>query len=257
MKNAKVFIEFSLTLLSVFAGISTAKDWPKYLPPTCHRFDKHLNNCLVDTAHKMKPFLVKGIPELGFPPFEPFILPEVKLQQGSSALNFKATLIDTAISGLTDYEFTRFDFDVPNMQFFCECSIRQLRLKGNYTVKGKILIAPIEGSGTFEASVDNCNATVYQKVVEEKGKNGLTYLTPVFTNSSIQVSGPKAVLQGLFDNNSQLSNITNKVINDNVNELFQDLKPVLEKVVTNIMQDLLFKSIEGQIPFQKLYPPIP
>ncbi|XP_056641288.1 uncharacterized protein LOC130447991 isoform X3 [Diorhabda sublineata] len=229
---------------------------PEYLP-RCNRYDKNLNDCLLTATETMKPYLRKGIPELKIPPFEPFIIPEINLEQGTSALNFKATLINTEIYGLTDYTFTRFDFDVPNLQFFCDCNINCLTLKGNYTVSGKIFVAPILGSGTFTASVENCNASVYQKVKIEKLRNDQDFIVPTLTNSSINVSGPKANLQGLFNGNKQLSEITNKIINDNINELFQDLKPVLEKIMTEILEDMLLKAIEGQVPFDELYPPLP
>lgn len=47
--------------------------------------------------------------------------------------------------------------------------------------------------------------------------------------------------------------ITNKVINDNVGELFEDLRPVLEEVITQIIENLIFKSLESQVPFDILY----
>uniref|UniRef100_A0A6P7G0V7 Uncharacterized protein LOC114334791 n=1 Tax=Diabrotica virgifera virgifera TaxID=50390 RepID=A0A6P7G0V7_DIAVI len=249
-------IYFLIFFVNLFVDVLAVKNLPSYLP-NCHRYDKKLNQCLLDATEKVKPYLAKGIPELNIPSFEPFIIPEINLEQGTNALNFKAKLLNTEIHGLTKYKFTKFDFDVPNLQFFCDCQIQDLKLRGNYTVTGKILLAPIEGKGTFTASVDNCNATVYQKVTTEKRKNGLEFIVPVHTNSSISVSGPKANLKGLFDDNSELSGITNKVINDNVSELFEDLKPVLEKILTGILEDLLLKALESQIPFDMLYPPIP
>lgn len=47
---------------------------------------------------------------------------------------------------------------------------------------------------------------------------------------------------------------TNAVINDNIKELFQEVKPVIENIITKIGEELLFKSLEGAIPFAKLYP---
>lgn len=47
--------------------------------------------------------------------------------------------------------------------------------------------------------------------------------------------------------------ITNQVINENANELFEDLRPVLEEVITRILEDLVLKALESQIPFDKLY----
>lgn len=47
--------------------------------------------------------------------------------------------------------------------------------------------------------------------------------------------------------------ITNKVINDNANELFEDLRPVIEEVITRILEDLILKALESQVPLEKLY----
>lgn len=44
-------------------------------------------------------------------------------------------------------------FDVPNLQFFCGGWVENLKLEGKYKVTGKLLIAPIEGEGTFTATV--------------------------------------------------------------------------------------------------------
>ncbi|CAH1163962.1 unnamed protein product [Phaedon cochleariae] len=248
-------VNSTLSIFFCLIFVIESRDLPKYFP-NCHRYDPKINECLVKATEQVKPFLAKGVPELSMPPLEPFIIPEVVLEQGTSALNFKATLTNVTIHGITNYKFSRFEFDVPNMQFFCDADLGEMIIKGNYTVNGKILIAPIVGSGTFVASIDNCNATVYQKV-EVRKKKGVDYIFPVHTNSSIYVGGPKVNLNGLFDGNPELNNVTNKVISDNIDELFEDIRPVIDKVLTNILEDFLLKAVEGQVPFDKLYPPIP
>lgn len=57
----------------------------------------------------MRPFLVKGVPELQIPPMEPFHLPETALEQGTQALNFKATLYNTSVAGLSNYKFSKYE----------------------------------------------------------------------------------------------------------------------------------------------------
>lgn len=51
--------------------------------------------------------------------------------------------------------------------------------------------------------------------------------------------------------------ITNKAIQDNVDELFEELRPAIEKVVSSIVDDMIFKTVEENIPFDKLFPNIP
>lgn len=49
-------------------------------------------------------------------------------------------------------------------------------------------------------------------------------------------------------------NLTNRIIADNIDVLFEELKPVLEEVIGHIAEDLLFKALEGNVPFNRLYP---
>ncbi|KAJ3654887.1 hypothetical protein Zmor_014040 [Zophobas morio] len=231
---------------------SAANDLPSYFPK-CKRYDPKLNECLVKATETVRPFLIKGVPELGIPPIEPYTIPEITLEQGTQALNFKALLKDVEVRGLGNYKFSQFDFDVPGLQWFCKATINPIKLVGDYTVTGKILLAPIEGSGKFTAGIENSNITAYQKVEFFK-KKGVTYVRPVTTNTTISVGGPKVHLDGLFGGNEELNKVTNTVINDNVNELFEDLKPVIEKIITNVIEQWLFKGLEDNVPFDKLYP---
>ncbi|KAK9888495.1 hypothetical protein WA026_000746 [Henosepilachna vigintioctopunctata] len=242
-----VLVVLVLAVLSTHA----AKDLPSYFP-RCFRNDPKLNECLLKAADQVRPYLKKGVPELNVQSIDPITIPEIQLQQGTQALNFKALLINTTIKGLSDYTIDKFDFDVPNLQFFCSGWVDKLELDGKYNVSGKILIAPIEGDGTFTASVGKSKLEVYQKVKVIK-KNGLDYVTPVHTNSTIDVGDPKVHLEGLFRNNKELNKATNDVITDNINVLFEDLKPVIEKIVTNLIEKLVLEALENQVPFDKLY----
>ncbi|KAF7282502.1 hypothetical protein GWI33_002605 [Rhynchophorus ferrugineus] len=245
---------FGLLVCLVASGES-AKQSHRLPPsfPQCHRSDPQLSACLLDATEKVRDQIAKGVPELRIPKFEPFVLPEVVLQQGTQSLNFKAILKNIVIHGLSKYKFTRFDFDVPNLQFFCDANIPSLKLEGDYDVNGRILIAPIVGKGRFTANVDSCDIKMYQKCREGE-INGENHIIPYFTNSTIEVSGPMAHLDGLFNGNKELNDVTNKAINDNVNELFGELKPVLEETITRIMEDLLLKHIAKNIPYDYLYP---
>ncbi|XP_045461512.1 circadian clock-controlled protein daywake-like [Harmonia axyridis] len=228
------------------------KDLPSYFPK-CHRSDPKLNECLLKATDQVRPYLIKGVPELNVPPIEPFTLPEVTLEQGSNLLNFKAKLNDIVITGLSNYKFSQFDFDVPKLQFNCKASISELKLAGKYDVKGTVIGAPIVGKGDFTAGIGDSNITVFQ-AIEIIKKKGVEFTKPIFTNSTISVGQPKAQLYGLFDNNEQLTKATNEVIQDNVDKLFEDLRPVIEKVITSLIEDLIFRVLANNVPYDKLYP---
>lgn len=48
--------------------------------------------------------------------------------------------------------------------------------------------------------------------------------------------------------------VTNKAINENIDELFKDFKPVVDHTLSRIIEDLLTKSIIGNVPYDELYP---
>ncbi|KAL1490584.1 hypothetical protein ABEB36_013253 [Hypothenemus hampei] len=244
---------FVIYLLNLRESINARSKKPSYFP-TCFRNDPQLNQCLLRATEQMRPYLVQGIPELNLPPFEPFNLPQLGLQQGTQALNFKAVLKNVIIHGLTKYKFSRFDFDVANLQFFCNATLSNMLLEGDYTVNGRVLIAPVVGSGTFTAAIDHADVFVYQKYKKSVFKDKKIHLVPINTTSTINVQNPKANLKGLFDNEGTLNAAVNKAINDNVDQLFQDIKPVVEETISTIMADLLLKSIIHNIAFDELYP---
>lgn len=64
---------------------------------------------MVKAANYVKPFLVKGVPELGILPITPYHLPEVSFDQGTQAINFKATLTNVTLFGLDSYEVAQFE----------------------------------------------------------------------------------------------------------------------------------------------------
>ncbi|XP_030766704.1 protein takeout-like [Sitophilus oryzae] len=236
----------------VWCKVQLIHELPSYFPQ-CYRNDPDLNQCLLKATESVRPYMKQGIPELRIPSFEPFSVPEIVLEQGTQSLNFKAVLKNVVIHGITNYHFTRFDFDVPNLQFFCDADIDNLELDGDYTVHGKVLVAPIEGKGRFTVHVDHCSIKLIQTYHEVEKDNDI-YLLPLKSNTSITVSGPRTKLDGLFDENSNLGEVTNKAINDNIDELFSELKPVIEQTISKIMEDVLLKSLMGRVPYNKLYP---
>lgn len=46
-----------------------------------------------------------GIPAYHIPAIEPLVIPMIMLQQGTSAVNYKADLKDIKVFGLSDYQF--------------------------------------------------------------------------------------------------------------------------------------------------------
>ncbi|CAG9821091.1 unnamed protein product [Phaedon cochleariae] len=238
-------------LILCFLQLYSTKNLPSHFP-RCNLTDPNINKCMLEATEKMKPYLAKGVPELNLPPFEPFYMPELSFEQGTPAINLKATLKDILMHGMTDYTFSKFEFDVPNLQFFGHAIFKGIKMEGKYDLHGKILAVPLDGSGTFNCTIDNCRTTVHQKtkLITRKGEK---YLDISFTNTTMHIGKTRTQLNGLFGDNKELAEVTNKLINDNADELFGEIQPVLEQVMTNLLNDVILGAFIRQIPYDKLY----
>lgn len=59
---------------------------------------------MVKAGNALKPYLVEGIPELNLRPISPYRMPELVLEQGTSAINFKGVMSNCTVYGLDTYE---------------------------------------------------------------------------------------------------------------------------------------------------------
>lgn len=46
-----------------------------------------------------------------------------------------------------------YSFDIPTLKIFCDATVDEILLDGDYTIHGKVLVAPIEGEGRFTAKI--------------------------------------------------------------------------------------------------------
>jgi hypothetical protein len=74
--------------------------------PLCKRNDPDLNECILNATVSLKDKFAEGIPELQLRSIDPLKIPNIKLEQTTNKLDYKAVLMDVALYGLSDYEFT-------------------------------------------------------------------------------------------------------------------------------------------------------
>lgn len=76
--------------------------------PRCHIDDPELGKCLIKATETVRQHIKKGVPELNIPPIDPLVIPEITLQQGTNAVNYKLRLVNAVVKGTGDYDFTEF-----------------------------------------------------------------------------------------------------------------------------------------------------
>ncbi|KAJ8925447.1 hypothetical protein NQ315_009280 [Exocentrus adspersus] len=220
--------------------------------PRCKRTDPKMQECLLKATEEVRPYIREGIPDF-LPGIEKFVIPEISMQQGTRAVNYKAYFRNLTLLGLDQYQFTRYEFVTKNLTLFIEVKLPYLYLDGQYEIDGNILFAPIKGDGHFHANITNSNCSVYHEVEIIK-KKGVDYLKPTVTVPKMKVGTVvDYVFGGLFKDNVQLAEATNRVIKENLYVIIEEFTPAVEKVLAAIFDEIIFKSVT-QIPYDKIYP---
>lgn len=216
-----------------------SKSLPSFIKP-CKRKDPNLSKCLQANFQALLKKAEKGLPDFKIPVMEPFVIPKVQLDQGSSkAITLKSTFTNLAISGLTKGQFTDLKVTLnpdPNMEV--SVHIPSARIISDYEIDGKLLVVPIKGSGKCEANLTEVTGSLKlnAKYVEKKGS---TFFEIVKRNLKVNAKGAHFYFDNLFQGNKELGETTNKFINENWRELYKELEPVIEKTMLSVMDYFL------------------
>lgn len=229
------------------------KSLPSYLK-SCKRKDPALNKCvkeMLETLIKRSP---KGLPELKIPQMEPFVIPKVTVDQGSSeAVNLKATFNDLTTTGLTKAQVT--DVKVvlePEPSFDFAFHIPALRMESNYIIDGKVLVVPIKGSGRSDVNLTDVTGRVKlgAKFVE---KNGKKHIQLTKRDMELGTKNAHFHFDNLFDGNKELGETTNTFINENWREIYKEVKPVVAETIANVARTYL-KNVLDEYSYDDIFP---
>lgn len=93
-----------------------------------------------------------GIPEMGLPPVDPLIIPEVKLQSGNgSSINLDLTLTNLNFTEGIHFEVPTIDMNIKTGQIYLEILYPHLKMISDYKAKGRILLIQLESEGKAHA----------------------------------------------------------------------------------------------------------
>uniref|UniRef100_A0A336LYW4 CSON008370 protein n=1 Tax=Culicoides sonorensis TaxID=179676 RepID=A0A336LYW4_CULSO len=178
----------------------------------------------------------QGIPSLGVPSIDPLKIEKIEISennQGKSRrpINLDMTFTDIDLTGLSDCKISNvkgWDTVQKDFKSNMELTIKGpvLKLAGQYTIKGRVLILPIEGAGDCELSLENILIKVNftGQGTENNGKRYIKITKPVI---SLKTKKLNTRLENLFNGDMRLSKQMNIFLNDNWRDIFEELKPAI------------------------------
>ncbi|KAF9815071.1 hypothetical protein SFRURICE_010629 [Spodoptera frugiperda] len=189
----------------------------------CQRDPATINDCVVKSIEALRPQLTNGIPELGVPSIEPFLINE---------------------------ELQRVDLDT--LKIRVRLRFPKLHFEGDYKLDAQVLIVPLKGEGQLNADAVKCDAELvfHSQIIT---KDGVEYVKFKKIEADISIKDYRVKLDGLFNGDKTLGEAANQAINQNRGEFLKATKPHLEKTVaTNLLR--VANNIVDGLTLDQLFP---
>lgn len=148
-----------------------------------------------------------------------------------------------------------------------------LKLVGQYKIKGRVLILPIEGAGDCDLSMENVFIMVNftGEGIERKGKHYIKISDPNVilktkkyeSDLIMEVSFLKkgffifnfrlnTRLENLFNGDKRLSKQMNTFLNDNWRDIFEELKPAVIETFGGVFIQIT-NNVLNNVSYEELY----
>ncbi|KAI5636245.1 hypothetical protein NE865_11009 [Phthorimaea operculella] len=248
MCDTRVLV-FTVVALAGLFGACDAKLAPDFIHP-CNNTERA---CLIRATQDAIPDFAKGLPELGVPSLDPFIIDELPIQLPG----VKVTFLEGRVTGLRKCEVLNVEAYLEKNLFILEVKCN-ITIKGKYTAVGRLLLFPINGEGDSRIKITNSVIklnirTKYFKDSEGRDHFGIKSYRYTFDY------GEKIhyVISNLFKGNAELSNTVLQFLNENWRAVTEEFgKPVVDYAM-NVTIDTAKKFFDA-VPYDELlYVPIP
>ncbi|XP_019867007.2 uncharacterized protein LOC109595997 [Aethina tumida] len=181
----KYLIVFVCALVAV-----QGRQLPEYLREfACTRYDPEFEKCVFRGFESARPYFMKGIPELGLPPMDPFELPVMTVDRTINDLvSIKAVLRNVKMTGARNTVIDYLKADAINGTGEIRLSIPYCDLEMEYDVSGQLLSIPLHSKGYFQGNFTDTQLYVKGSVRRyQKDGKGEEYFRVGKLNTKITV----------------------------------------------------------------------
>ncbi|XP_017772052.1 PREDICTED: uncharacterized protein LOC108559321 [Nicrophorus vespilloides] len=240
----KVFV--SLLVLALVLCAETASNFPSYVTQ-CKR-DENLNKCVIDNVYVIKNHFDKAIPKLYLPKFKPYIIPQFDIQTGQLMGSAK----NVVLNNLDQFVLNDLKMDLDKNEFFVDVTFDRIDGECDYTLKGKLLLLQLNGGGKAQFFFNKVHA-VLKMTGEDMVKGDEHYKSFNDLKLVLEIDGDSHInLEDIIPNNKEISDVTNKVINENIKEIVKDLIPYFADAMSQIVSNIL-KGVFNNYSLEKLF----
>ncbi|CAG4930516.1 unnamed protein product [Colias eurytheme] len=227
----------------VFSVVLINSAYSKSVLSPCKKDD---SKCIENSINAAFPTLVSANPELGIESSDPL---HVEFIEGDLSI-IKYKFMNAVLEGYKQCVVSNVKTDIDALKFHLELNCPKFHLSGDYTISGRLIILPVEGTGTFDMASTKYKTIVDGELKKTQGKDGKDYITIKNIKLENEALGPIIFdFKNLFNGQKDLSDAVHKFANENwkeVADLVQDpvFYTTLKKIVSNVNKYLKTVPLE-------------
>jgi hypothetical protein len=223
----------SLLALLVVLTFDSAVIKAAKLPATfklCKKKDPNVIECLQTAVQLAIRELKPGLPALHLMPLDPLAVTKITIQDGAGRpVRLNLEFNNVKAIGFSTSKITAATADLDKRILEAHGIMPAAALEADYVMDGQFLILPLKGKGKCKIDFIGMNATVRLEA-EPQTKSGKVYWNVVKFEVNINsLDNFKVRFDNLFNGDEALSESTNKILNENWQQLWKELQPSLEE----------------------------
>ncbi|XP_065164018.1 uncharacterized protein [Atheta coriaria] len=250
----KLFVSLIL-LLTTITVVITAK---KMIHPTvniCLRNDPNLSACFKENFKKMLPLMKSGIPEMNIVPIEPVHVEKVRMDfPQSQSVKLTADLKDMKVWGLgsTIVDDITVQSIGDTLTMNIDLIIPSITMVSDYTAVGKFLVLNIDAVGNYTGDFRDLHVKTKwtSKLYKKKDRDHLSWQCNI---EQLTIKKLSIQFNNLFGNQTELTDNTNKVINENIDSLYDEISPVIKETINSVATNIV-NHVYDLFPLDVLFP---
>uniref|UniRef100_A0A182NCX8 Uncharacterized protein n=1 Tax=Anopheles dirus TaxID=7168 RepID=A0A182NCX8_9DIPT len=244
----------SLVCIALLVGLVALGDGIK-LPASYSRCKTGDEPCLVqaitNTFHKYQ----RGVPELALASLDPLRIDEMDIVQGQGPVNIVLNFKNVDITGFKDVIVKKAKGLTANPNVVeMNLLLPVASLVGSYKIKGKVLILPIQGEGSSNMTMVNCDFHMKWNGGLEKRANGKEYYQMNKIKATFDTTRFYMQFTNLFNGDKALGDNMNVFLNENWEDILKELKPAIIGAFTKIFRAVISNVFEN-VPYDELFLP--
>ncbi|XP_026478360.1 protein takeout-like [Ctenocephalides felis] len=211
------------------------------------------SHCLQNAIGEGIRIMKDGNPKINLLPLEPLRINELSIDQGgNSSVSIQLKILNCDMHGFSQIKVSDVEsFSSERVDWRIKALVPRVELDGDFTSKGRILLFPITGKGKCNLTLVDLDITAALRSGEPVTKNNKQY----YTIENVELKFQPKRMYLTFNNPDQdrlLEDQTNRFLNENWKDLFEELKPSFQDSFSALFKEIAARVFD-RVPIKDMF----